>query len=175
MGRVAVRQAVTETITAAAIDYVGTVFPARPVIAEEQDYSQTLSGMAVEQSAYGSSCLVVVNMPGRDKRMRRTLTGRGHVDDTNIHPIVLELFFASTSGEGIPAQQDYDSIVDALFVTIRNNPVMSAPDTVWSAGEYTAGVTHDQEQPYSSDDGLTILINGVIRFEAWEWIAGTNV
>ncbi len=181
MGRQAVRAAIASALTNAGINYVGTVYRARPVVMEEADYVQTMSGQAIDLSANGSSAVLVVNLPGRDKRMRRADTGRGAVNDTNIHPVVLEIFFASTPGSYLPddaglgAQDDYDAIVDALVTFVRANPTMSAPQTVWSAGEYTAGVTHDQEQPYTSEDGLTILINGHVNFEAYEWVAGTGV
>jgi hypothetical protein len=178
MGRLAVRTAVANALTAADITYVGTVYPARPVILEEQDYVQTMSGEAIALSPDGSSAVLVVNLPGMDKRERRAFVGRPAVNDTNIIPVAVEIFFASTPGyaltqaAGISAQEDYDAIVDALVVYIRHNPVMSAPTVVWSAGEYTAGVTHAQEQPYTSTDGLTVLINGTVRFEAWQWISG---
>lgn len=181
MGRAAIRTAVATALTGAAITYVGTVYPARPVIANEQDYVQTMSGQAIALSPAGSSAIVVVNLPGPDKRMRRADTGRGAVNDTNIHPVALEIFFASTPSSsltqdaGIAAQQDYDAVVDSLVTYIRNHPTLTAPATVWSAGEYTAGVTHTQIQPYTSADGLTILIDGVVRFEAWEWVVGTGV
>lgn len=171
MGRAAVRAAVASAIQNAGITYVGTVFPARPTIVQEADYVQTLQGQAVQESVNGSACVIVVNIPS-NKRMRRTLAGRGWVDDTNINQVILELFFASTAGDAVNAQEDYDTVVDALFAEIRGNPTMSAPDAVWSAGEYTAGVVHDQALPESSDDGLTVFIIGTVRFEAWEWLSG---
>ena len=175
MGRVAVRQAIQAVIENAGINYVGTVYAARPTAIQEEDYEQTMFGLAVPPSANGSSCVIVVNMPGKDQRTRQATVGRAGVNDTNVHPIVLELFFASTGGDAAAAQLDYDSIVDALFVLIRNNPTMSAPATVWSAGEFTAGVTHSQSEPFSSDDGLTVLIIGRVDFEAWEYLAGVDV
>jgi hypothetical protein len=174
MGRVAVREAIQAQIQDAAIPYVGTVFPARPVIMQEQSYTQTLEGMATEASDAGSACVIVVNLP-EDNRLRMTNTGRGHVDDTNKHKIVLELWFASVSGAAIQAQLDYDSIVDALFANIRANPTPGGSAVVWSAGEYRAGINHEQSQPHTPDEGLTILINGAISYEAWEWIAGTDI
>jgi hypothetical protein len=175
VGLAAVRAAVQNAVQNAGIPYVGTVYPSRPTLLQEEDYDQTLSGQAVEESANGSACVVVVNLPGPSKRMQRALAGRGNVNDTNVHPVALELFFASTSGDALAAQADYDTIVDELFVLIRNNPTLSAPAAVWSAGEFTAGVTHSQSVPYSSADGLTALIAGIVRFEAWEWISGTGV
>jgi len=175
MGRLAVRLAIQSALQAGNLTYVGTVFPARPTIMDEEAYYQTMSGTATQESAAGSSCVVVVNLPGQDKRMRRADTGRSAVNDTNIHPVVLELFFASSGGEAIAAQQDYDAVVDSIVTFVRNNQTMSAPATVWSAGEYTAGVTHNQSQPYTSADGLTILIDGTVRFDAWEWIVGSGV
>lgn len=171
MGRLQVRQAVAAAITAAKINYVGTVYEARPTILQESDYAGLMFNAA---SANGSAAVVVVNITD-DKRQRKADTGRGAVNDTNIHSVVLELFFSSTSGDAVAAQLDYDAIVDALIVLIRNNPTMSAPSTVWSAGEFTEGVTHSQGEPYTSEDGLTILIPGVVKFQAWEWLAGTGI
>ncbi len=52
-----------------------------------------------------------------------------------------------------------------------------APTVAASCADSVAGnsVEHEQTQPYTSADGMTVLINGTIRFEAWEWLAGTNV
>jgi hypothetical protein len=175
VGRGAVRAAIASTIQAAEINYVGSVFPARPVIVEEEQYLITMANMVIQASASGSSAVIVVNLPGEDKRERIALVGRGAVCDFDKHPIVLEIFFACEGGDGIAAQQDYDSIIDALVPLIRNNPNMGVPSAVWSAGEYSAGVTHEQEQPYTTEDGLTILMNGQVRFEAWEQITGSGV
>lgn len=175
MGRVAVRNAIQASIEAAAIPYVGTVYAGRPTLLQEEDYEQTLLGEAIQLSANGSSAVLVVNLPGPDKRMQRALVGRGNVNDTDIHPTALEVFFASACGDAVAAQLDYDSIIDALFILVRNNPTLSAPNAVWSAGEFTAGITHSQGAPFSDADGLYVLINGVVRWETWEWVAGTGV
>lgn len=174
MGRQQVRLAVQSAITAADIDYVGTVYAARPEVLEETAYTQTLSGIAIEESENGSACVLVVNIPS-DNRSRYGLVGRSSLADWNKHIVALELFFASMSGEGVPAQLDYDDVVDALMQFIRENPTMSAPATVWSAGEYTFGVKHTQSEAYQSGDGTGILINGVIRFEAWEQVVSGTV
>jgi hypothetical protein len=172
-GRGVARTAITTTLLAGDLPFVGSIFKARPTIVQEDDYVETMAGIAVNEGENGSSSVLVVNLPGRDRRMRRALTGRGAVNDTLIIPVVLEIFFASTAGDAIGAQDDYDAMVDVLEDLIRANPNMSAPASVWSAGEYTAGVTHDQDQPYSSEDGLTVLINGHVNFECWQWIAET--
>lgn len=174
MGRAAVRTAIQAYIAGLGVSYLGTVYAARPTILQEADYEQTMAGMAVAASVNGSACVAVVNIPS-DLRQRQSETGRGSVDDWTIHDIALELFFASTFGDAVAAQQDYDTIVDALIVAIRANPTPGGGSVVWSAGEFRAGVAHDQTAPYTSDDGLTILINGVIRFQAYEWDAGTGV
>lgn len=174
MGRTAIRYAIAAQMEGLGVPYLGTVFPARPVIMQEEAYTETMSGMAVEQSEAGSGCVLVVNIPN-DHRSRTTLTGRGHVDDFNIHKIVLELFFACTSGEGVAAQDDYDSIVDALIIAIRANPTPGGSSVVWSAGEFRAGVDHAQSAAFTRDDGLTVFILGTIKYDAWEDIAGTNV
>jgi hypothetical protein len=173
MGQGAVRIAIQQAIQDAQLPLVGTVFPGRAYI-DETDYESNAAQFYV-QNSYGSACVIVVNLPGPDKRNRFTLTGRQSVNDFNIHPIVLELFFASRSGDPIQAQTDYDVVVDALVPFIRNNPTMSAPDVVWSAGEYKAGVVHTQSSPFTLEDGMTVFINGAVRFEAWEQVIGVGV
>lgn len=177
MGRVSARKAVQQTIQNANIPYVGTVYVARPTIIQEEDYEQTLLGEAINLSPNGSSAVVVINLPGKDKRERKADTGRGAVNDIEIVPVYLELFFASTGGEATDAQLDYDSIVDNLMVLVRNNPTMGTtdPQAVWSAGEFTEGVTHSQSQPFSTDDGLTVLIVGGVEFAVYQFYAGSGV
>ena len=171
MGRLAVRQAIQSYLQDYGVPYLGTVFPARPTILDEDAYVQTMSGQAVAESANGSACVAVVNIPS-DRRQRRADTGRGAVQDSAIHDIALELFFASSAGDAVAAQTDYDQVVDGLTVAIRADPT---PGSIWSAGEFQAGVAHAQDSPYTDADGLSILISGVLRFEAWEWVAGTGV
>ncbi len=176
MGRVSVREAVAQALADAQIPNVGVVFPARPEIVQEEDYEvpnplYTANRFAeAAASENGSSAVLVVNLVS-DKRQRRTLAGRGG-NDTRIHQTVLEVWFACTSGEAIPAQVDYDGIIDSIVALIRDNPTLSAPQTVWQAGEFEAGVEHQQAMPYTDSDGMTILISGVLRFETYEWIAG---
>lgn len=171
MGRLATRQSVQTYLAGAQLPYVGTVYEARPTILDEDAYLETMTGEAVAASANGSACVIVVNLPS-DKRVRRADTGRGSVQDSVVHDVALELFFASPAGDAVAAQTDYDQVVDALIIAIRANPV---PGTVWSAGEFEPGISHAQDSPYTDADGLTILISGVVRFEAWEWEAGTGV
>lgn len=172
MGRAAVRTAIQAAVQNADLPYVGTVFPARPEIADDEAYVTTMNGQAIEESENGSACIIVVNITD-DPRNRMADSGRDAVYDWWKHRIVLELFFASTGGDGLAAQGDYDEIVDALQILIRGNPTLSAPATIWSAGEYRYGVNHHQDVPYQSQDGLSILINGYVHFEAWEQPAGT--
>jgi hypothetical protein len=172
MGQGAVRLAVQQGIQGQEFPLVGTVFAGRAYI-DEQDYEINAAKFYVENE-YGSSCVIVVNLPGPDKRTRLTLTGRQSVDDMNVHPVVLELFFANREGDPIQAQFDYDSVVDAIVPWIRNNQTLGSPDVVWSAGEYEAGVVVQSSSPFVIPDGTTVFINGVIRFEAWEQIVGPN-
>jgi len=173
MGQGAVRAAVQSALQNAALPYVGTIFPTRSYINEE-DY-EINAAQFYTQSINQSGCVVVVNLPGPDRRNLFALTGRQSVNDFNIHPVVLELFFASRFGDPVLAQNDYDTVVDAIVPFIRNNPTLSAPNTIWSAGEYQAGVQHEQSSPFTLEDGMTVFINGIIRFEAWEQIIGTGV
>lgn len=168
MSRLSIRNGIAEAITAADMTYVGTCYPARPVILEESAYVTNMMGQATAESASGSAAVLVVNVP-KDTRMRRADTGRGAVNDTRIHDIELEVFFTSTGGDGIAAQNDYDTVIDQLVQFVRDNPTVAG---AWSSGEYQAGVEHTQAEPQTDSDGLTILIAGVVRWEAWEWESG---
>jgi hypothetical protein len=170
MGRVAVRSAVAAYLTNAGLQYVGTVYPARPVILSEDAYERTLIGEAVALTLVGgSSAVLVVNIPS-DERMRRADTGRGAVNDTRIHQVALEVWFASVAGDGIAAQADYDGIVDSIVTLIRSDATLGGQ--AWSSGEYTAGIHHEQAMPYTDADGTVVQIPGVIRWEVWEWDVG---
>ena len=83
--------------------------------------------------------------------------------------------FCKAGGGCGMCRDDIQTIIDAIRVVIRNNPDLSAPDTVCSSGEYRAGVNHEMSQPFTSEDGMTIIVVGTIRWEVWQWIAGTNV
>lgn len=173
MGRLDVRTATQTAVQNANLPYVGTVFPARPVIAQEDAYTTTMNGTATSESVNGSACLIVVNITD-DDRIRYGDVGRAALADFDKHLVVLELWFACTAGDGTAAQQDYDTVVDNLVEFIRENPTMGAPAAVWSAGEYRYGVKHSQGSPYTSEDGLTVLINGLVKFEAWEQVSGSS-
>ena len=170
MSRVAIREAVTSYLAEAALPNVGKVFSARPEVLTEQAYESNMFNEAVE-TADGSSAVLVVNLPS-DKRQRRADTGRGAVNDTWIFDVVLEVFFASSGGEAVIAQSDYDAVIDGIVSSIRENATLGAPTTVWSAGEYDAGIKHDQAEPFTDEDGTTVFIFGSVEFQAWTWIAG---
>lgn len=169
MGRVAVRAAIQEYFDDAGLPFVGTVFAARPVIVSEAEYESTMMGEVVVSEG-GSSAILVVNLPTNTRR-READTGRGAVNDRTTHDAAVELFFKSNSGDGVTAQTDYDEIVDAIVSAIRADGTLGNSQVIWSAGEY-GGIHHVQGQPYTSADGLTILISGVITFQCMEWVAG---
>ncbi|HEX7355313.1 MAG TPA: hypothetical protein VF288_10835 [Mycobacteriales bacterium] len=168
MGRVAVRAAVAAALAAAAIPAVGTVYAARDYVSGA-DYEHAMYSQA------GSGAVLVVNLPGPDHRRMRALAGRGSVNDTEIHPVAIEVFLANTAGDPVGAQQDFDAIADAITVLVRNDPTLSAPDVIWSAGEYEAGVEVTQQEPFTDEEGTTVFVFGLIRFDAWEWIAGEGI
>lgn len=156
------------------VPYLGTVFAARPVIAEEAAYVQTLGGMAIEASDNGSCALLVVNITD-EHRVSEAITGDLSVNDSIAYHMLLEVFFASTAGDAIGAQLDYDDVVGTLEVAIRANPTPGGADVVWSGAQFETGVDHHQDEPYSTDEGLTVLINGRINFDAYSWLAGQGV
>jgi hypothetical protein len=164
MGRAQVRTIVTDYLTGAGLPYVGSVFSARTYVVDMTDYTKL-----TESSPEGSDSVLMVNIPS-DWRHRVQMTGRAYVNEPEIHPIAVEIFFGCSSGDPLAAQLDYDQIVDAMFVAIRGNPQLGNVQ-IWSAGEFVAGVKHRQSEPFL-DGGMTVLINGVVEFEAWEWMAG---
>lgn len=169
MGRAAVRSAVQEFFENAAVLYVGTVFEARAYV-HETDYEQN-EALFFTVSPEGSGAILVVNIPS-EKRQRRAMTGRGGVNDSAIFKIAMEVFLANNAGDMVAAQKDYDSIIDQVVLLIRGNPLLGNSIAVWSAGEFQAGVEHEQSEPYTDEEGTTVFITGVIRFEVWEWDAG---
>lgn len=170
MSRVAMRRAIGEYLRENKIPHTGTVYNARPEIMPENAYESNIFG-ELAATANGSSAVLVVSLPS-DIRRRVADTGRGAVNDQHIYTAVVEVYFASTGGEGVKAQEDYDEIVDEIIKLIRANATLNAPATVWSAGEYEKGIEHHQSEPYTGADGMTILVYGVVKFDAYEWIAG---
>lgn len=156
------------------VPYLGTVFAARPVIAEEEAYTQTMLGMAVESSDNGSCALLVVNITD-EHRVSEAIAGETSLQDSIAYHMLLELAFASTSGDAIGAQLDYDDVVSTLFVAIRANPTPGGANVVWSAAQFETGLDHHQDVPFSTDEGLTTLIFGRINFDAYSWLAGSGV
>jgi hypothetical protein len=168
-GRLEVREAVSQFFAQAGLSYVGQVFPARPEVLTEQAYETNRFGEAVA-SGNGSSAVLVVNLP-QDDRQRRADTGRGAVNDQWTYKVALEVWFASTLGEAVRAQEDYDAVIDGIENLIRSNATL-ASDAIWSAGEYEAGISHTQGMPFTDSDGMTVMIHGVVRFDAMQWVAG---
>ena len=175
MGRAAVRAAVTAYLNNLGLPYVGAVYPARTYISES-DYEIHMLNDAVQyvSSPNGSGASIVVNLP-TGKRQRRADTGRGAVNDTYIHKVSLEVYFACTSGDPLQAQADHDAIMDPLVVAIRTDPLLGDPSVVWSAGEFDYGVDVSQSEPYTDEEGMTVFIPCLVETEVWEWISGTGV
>ena len=169
MSRVTARQGIAAYLTNASVPNVGTVYPARPTILQEDAYVQKMTGEAISQTENGSSAVLVVNMV-RSQRQRRALTGRDATNDTLIHSVDLEVFFASYAGKGVEGQYDYDGITDAITDLVRADPTFGG--SLWSAGEYTSGVDHRQGEPFLAPGGAAVMIVGAISFEAWEWVNG---
>ena len=164
------RAAVAAYLESGSLPFVGTVYPARTYINEE-DYEETMNGVAVAASSSGSNAVLVVNMPDSDDQ-RRADVGRNAVMDTDVHQIWLEVFFACVGGDPVAAQNDHDTICDAIKTHIRADATLGGQ--VWSAGEFRAGVKISQKAPYTDADGTVVFIPTTVRFEVWEWISGSG-
>jgi hypothetical protein len=175
MGRLAVRQALETFLKNGNVPFVGTVFRARPIIVSEEDYDAQMVNTYLLQNPglddEGSSAVVVINLPD-SHRERKTLSGRANVDDTDVHDVVLELFFWSRSGDGIRAQDDHDAMCDSLVTLLRGDATLGKPSVVWSAGEFQPGVHIQQHESWTPNDGTGIIIVASCRFQTWEWLAG---
>src|ERR1700677_1176953 len=123
-------------------------------------------------SAGEAISLSVVGVTLSSFSQRRALTGRGGVNDSCIYRIALEVYLANLEGAPVDAQNDYDAIIDEIILQIRGNPNLGNAIAVWSAGEFNYGVEHEQSEPWTEEDGTTVFITGVVRFEAWDWQAG---
>jgi hypothetical protein len=175
MGRVQVREIIQAQIAALDIPNVGFVYAARPIILSETDYTQQMNATALTYAGTGFGCVIVVNLPD-DRRTRIALTGLGSVNDFQKHKLALEIWFASVGGDGVAAQYAYDAIVDALIVAIRANQVPGPSGVIWmGGGEVGTGIDHAMGQPYSPDDGLSVFIQGAIRYDVWEQLVGVDV
>lgn len=163
------RSAVQSFFQGLDIPYVGTVFAERAYVHGE-DYELTAANQ-YSVSVDGSGAVLVVNIP-HEKRQRRAMTGRGGVNDSCIYDIALEIYLANSAGAPSEAQTNYDSIIDQIILQVRGNPLLGNSIAVWSAGEFDYGVDHTQSEPWTEEDGTTIFITGVVRFQAWEWDAG---
>lgn len=170
MGRAFVRGVVTQYLQQARIPYVGTVYPARTYI-NESDYDAVMNGLVAQEvtSPNGSAVVLVVNLPDSE-RERMTLTGRAFVNDTDKHDVVLEMFFANTSGDPLVAQDDHDTVTDAIVRAIRADGTFGGQ--LFSAGEFAPWIRVEQSEPVTGEDGMTVFINGLVLFQAWEWVAG---
>lgn len=172
MGRAVVRTAVTDYLTAAALPFVGTVYRARPFIIDEEDYEVSIAA-GTEQlvtSVDGSAAVIIVHIPDSG-RERVTMTGRAFVDDKEIHDVTLEVLFSNTAGDAVVAQDDHDTLMDAITVALRADPLLGSPQVIWSSGEFRP-IKVDQHEPYTTSESTTVFIPTTIAFQVWEWIAG---
>lgn len=181
MGRAIVRNQVQQFLSSKNITNVGKIYAARPIIVDDADYDLNMSNWLWEQQGLpdsGSGAVLIVNIPS-SHRERRAITGRTGDNDTFVHQVVVEVFFANTGStdpndtQGVQAQADHDALMDTLVVTMRSDFSMGNPQQIWSAGEFQAGVDVEQHEPFTNDpDGPTIFIVSTLRFEVWEWLAG---
>jgi len=170
MGRQAVRQGVAEYLQGLNLPFVGTIYVGQPLIAPEEAYDTTLSGL-IPLSQNGSSCIIMVDIP-YSHRQRETLTGWGANDDSVPHDIHLWVGFANTSGDAIAAQADNDVLADTIVSMIRADPALGNPAVFWDSGLGRTGVDVRQHMPFQSADGTVIFLPLSIEFQAWEWLSG---
>ena len=175
--RAAVTNYITAGVESGQIPFIGTVFPSHPIIVTEDDYEMKMANGLLQYvtSSQGSNGVLIVVIP-ESGRTRQSLTGYAAVDDSIVHQVELEIYFANPQGDAIAVQADHDTLCDALTIAIRADPTLGTagnPGAIFGAGTINkTPVSVHQGPPFTGEDGMTVFIPSVVRFEAWEWVSG---
>lgn len=143
---------------------MGTVFAAMPKIIRTQDFMQG-------QPAGQTSSAILVVFLAADKEHRIASGGptgaTGPVGWKRIdYEVELNIFHRSTDPDSIVAMQDFDALVEALKVRLREDRTMG--NTFWQDGEGVFGIVGEYGEPKLTGDVTETW--GRLTFEATEMI-----
>lgn len=163
MGRASVRAAIAAYFAPANVAGLSTLYRARP---------KSIPAQAFKLAAGSGSGAVLVIHLATDEERRLTLGPPTAAQKFNVHDVAMELLFQSVKVDALAAMDDHDALVDALMVRFRTDRTLGSTNGVpiWQAGEDPAGIKLELSEPKLGKENL--IVNGVIRFQAYEVVTG---
>ena len=162
MGRATVRAAIAAYFAPSQVTGLSTTYRSRP---------KQIPSTAFKLSANaGSGAVLVIHLPNDDEK-RLTLGPPSAAQKFNVHDVAMELLFQSAKPDSMVAMDDHDALIDALMIRFRADRTLGTGGSpIWQAGEGTEGIKVELEKPILSKQST--IVNGVIRFQAYEDVAG---
>lgn len=160
MGRASVRTAIAAWFAPPNVTMLNTVYASRPKNLPATDFKLALNN--------GSGAVMVIHLPD-DSEVRTAVGGATSGEKFNTHHVALEVMFQSVKVDGVAAQEDHDTLMDAIIARIRQDRTLGTGGTpIWQAGEGTAGIKVQLAEP---DVGKqNVIINAVIHLDALEYV-----
>jgi len=142
---------------------LSTVYRSRPKRIDPNDFDLSVGG--------GSGAVLVIHIP-RGHETRLTMGPTNAAQKYDVHNIAMELLFQSVKVDTMAAQDDHDALIDALKVRFRADRTLGSTNgaPIWQAGQDPAGIDVELAEPELGKQNF--ILNGVIRFEAWEIVVG---
>jgi hypothetical protein len=167
-GQAVARAAIAAWFSPSQIPGLATTFRSAPTIIPASAY--TLA------SGAGSGSVLIVHLPSAHE-VRVAMGGPTSGEKFAKYDLALEVKFRSVKTDAMAAQDDQDALIDAIYARWRQDRTFGTSPkkytgsnaTIWQAGEGAAGIEYQQSQAVL--DGTTIIIDAVIKGEAWLYIA----
>jgi hypothetical protein len=165
MSRKLVRHAAADWLTAAQIPGLDHVHPGK---VKEIPWANYGTG----SSAHMCQAYVLV-----DRRPEVRLAGgspgstgqppNGQKEITSTVRVVV--WFRSTDPDWLTAQDELDDITEAMLEQLRFTRTLGRPDVILAAGEFSAGIVQQDDEP-EADDGGVMFARCTISFQTKEVI-----
>ena len=163
MGRATVRAQIASYFAPANVAGLSTTYRSGP---------KEIPAQAFDLSANGGSGAVLVIHMARDKETALTMGPENAAQKFDVHDIAMELLFQSVKVDPMVAMDDHDALIDALMVHFRADRTLGSTNGVpiWQAGRDTEGIDIELAEPKLGKQNT--IVNGVIRFKAFEIVTG---
>lgn len=165
MSRKLVRHATADWFEAAQIPGLDHVYPGKPLEILWADY-------ATGSSAHMCQAYVLIDRRPEVRLAGGSPGGNGQAPNgqKEIHSQVrVTVWFRSTDPDWLEAQDEFDDIVEAMIHQLRVTRTLGRPDVILSAGEFSAGIVQQNEEP-DADEGGVMFAGCTISFQATEVI-----
>ncbi len=161
MGRASVRATIAAYFAPGNVAGLSTTYRARPKEIPAQAFKLSVGS--------GSGAVLVIHMPNDDEK-RIAMGGATSGGKFDVHDVAMEILFASTKPDALAAQDDHDALIDAFMARFHADRTFGSTNGVpiFQAGEGPAGIRIELTEPVLSKQSF--ILNGVIRFEAEEWV-----